>query len=186
MSHRALTHTASASISPGDAWQQLDAALAHLTTLIAAIEADCASSGVPTALARNRVALYAAMDALGGWINTFLAARPSAADIQTAKDRITGLIRPWSATGPFFDRSYGKLRGYPGDFETIEIIYNCRSSGVDLRAQIFDDYYLWTVAARRAQPPGVPGGPAGRRGAGVGRARGRPGARFEPGQRAGS
>lgn len=47
------------------------------------------------------------------------------------------MIRPGSRTGPFFDRSFGKLRNYPGNFETIEIIYNCRPSGADLRARIF-------------------------------------------------
>ncbi len=132
----------------GNTWPQLDAALAHLTAPVATIEADCAVTGPSTALSRHRAALYAAMDALGGWINAFLAARPAEAELRAAQEHITGTIRPWSRTGPFFDRSFGKLRGYPGDFETIEIIYACRPSGADLRARIFDDYYLWTVAAR--------------------------------------
>lgn len=142
------TPTGTISFPGNDASPPLDAALAQLIDLVATIEADCAASGATVALPRHRAALYAAMDALGGWINAFLAAEPSEADIQAAKARVTCLIRSWSRTGPFFDRSFGKLRGYPGDFETIEIIYNCRSGGADLRARIFDDYYLWTVAAR--------------------------------------
>ena len=146
MSRRTSTHTAS--VPGSNAQPQLDDLLARLTHLVATIEADCAAAGIPVALPRQRAALYAAMDALGGWINAFLVAGPAEAEVQAARERITGLIRPWSATGPFFDRSFGKLRGYPGDFETIEIIYNCRPCGADLRARIFDDYYLWTVAAR--------------------------------------
>ncbi len=133
----------------------LDDILAQLAAAITAIEADYAASGAPAgvsiALARNRAALYAAMDVLGSWINAFLAATPSGAEIQAAKERVTGLIRSWSRTGPFFDRSFGKLRGHPGDYETIEFVYNCRPSGADLRARIFDDYFLWTMAARAAR-----------------------------------
>ncbi len=144
-----FTFTTSVTGVPTDmAWSRLDEGLAHLARLIATIEADCAASGVSVALPRHRAALYAAMDALGGWINAFLASGPSEAEVQAARERITGPIRSWSRTGPFFDRSFGKLRGYPGDFETIEIIYNCRPCGAELRAHIFDDYYLWTVAAR--------------------------------------
>ena len=59
-------------------------------------------------------------------------------------------IRAWSATGPFFHHSFTKPRGYPGDFETIEIIYDCCPRGDDpttnstqaLPGLIFDDYYL--------------------------------------------
>jgi SAM-dependent methyltransferase len=126
----------------------LDAALARLIDLAAAIEADCATAGLPVALPRHRAALYAAMDALGGAINAFLAGQPAASEIAAVQARVTGQIRSWSHTGPFFERSFGKLRGYPGDFETIEIIYNCRPGGATQAAQIFDDYYLWTVAAR--------------------------------------
>lgn len=148
MIHPLTTLSTGVAVQSGTAWPQLDALLARLAHLVATIEADCATAGIPVALPRHRAALYAAMDAVGGWINAFLASGPSEPDIQTAKDRITGLIRPWSATGPFFDRSFGKLRGYPGDFETIEIIYNCRPCGASLTALIFDDYYLWSPPAR--------------------------------------
>lgn len=146
MIHQTSTHTTD--LVRCDAPPPLDVVLARLATLLTNIEADCATVGLPVALPRHRAALYAAMDTLGGWINAFLAGQPSAAEIEAVKERVTGLIRPWSRTGPFFDRSYGKLRGYPGDFETIEVIYNCRPGGADLRARIFDDCYLWTVAAR--------------------------------------
>ncbi len=126
----------------------LDAVLARLTACVTAIEADCAVLSAGVALPRYRSALYAAMDALGGWINHFLATRPPDAEIEAAKTRITHLIRPWSRTGPFFDRCFGQRRGYPADFETLEIIYNCRPGGADLCARIFDDYYLHTVVAR--------------------------------------
>lgn len=122
--------------------------LAQLAAEITAIEADCAASGISVALPRQRAVLDAQMDALGGWINAFLAAQPSEAEVQAAKAHITDVIHRWSRTGPFFDRSYGKLRGYPGDHETLEILYTCRPSGADLRARIFDDYYLRTLAAR--------------------------------------
>lgn len=132
----------------------LDEALARLQAVVAATEALSLTAGLPVALARNRGAVYVAMDALGGWINEFLASQPPAAQIEAAQARITGLIRAWSRTGPFFDRSYSKLRGYPGDYETYEIIYNGRPGGADAPAQILDDYYLHTRIARalRARP----------------------------------
>jgi len=130
---------------------RLSAMFADLTATVAGIEAECRSLGpalAPSALAHHRPTLYRAVVALGDWINAFLAGDPPPADIQAVKERVTGLIRLWSATGPFFDHSFGKLRGYPGDFETIEIIYNCRPSGATLPALIFDDFYLHTMAAR--------------------------------------
>lgn len=132
----------------GAIWSALDDALAHLAAVITATESACLSSGIAVALTCNRPVLYAAMDAFGGWINEFLATRPPADQIAVAHARITDLLRFWSRTGPFFDRSYAKLRGYPGDYETLEIIYNDRPSGVDLRARILDDYYLHTLIAR--------------------------------------
>ncbi len=130
----------------------LDDMLAQLAATVAAIEADCAADArVPTGLARNRATLYAAMDALGGWINAFLAASPSDAEIRAIKERITGLIRAWSRTGAVFDRSYGKQGGRAGDYEAIEVIHGSLDGGADLRARIFDDYYLWTAAARGAR-----------------------------------
>lgn len=54
-------------------WPHIDDSLTQLVALNANIEIDCAAFGLPAALARHRVALYAAMDALGGWIDAFLA-----------------------------------------------------------------------------------------------------------------
>lgn len=125
----------------------LDDALVHLTEVLAAVEAACARSGLPVALAQQRRTVYAAMDALGSRINGFLAARPPADQIEAERAPVTNLLRAWSRTGPFFDRAYGKLRGYPGDYETLEIIYNNRPGGADLRARILDDYYLHTLTA---------------------------------------
>lgn len=131
-----------------EAQASLDAVLARLTACVNAIEADVTVLSVAARLARHRDTLYAAMDALGGWITGFLATSPPAAAIEAARARITGLIWPWSHTGPFFDRCCGKRRSDLGDFETIELIHTCRPGGVDFRARLFDDYYLHTRAAR--------------------------------------
>ncbi len=130
-----------------DAEASLDEVLARLTACVAAIETDSAAFSGAVALARNRSALYAAMDALGSWINGFLATEPSATELEAAKTCITDLIHLWSRTGPFFDRCFAQRRGHPADFETLEIIYKCRPGGADVRARIFDDYYLHTVVA---------------------------------------
>jgi hypothetical protein len=83
-----------------------------------------------------------AMHTLGGAINAFLACQPPDADVQAVKQLVTYPIRAWSRTGPFFHHSFTKPRGYPGDFETIEIIYDCVPRGEDLPGLLFDDYYL--------------------------------------------
>lgn len=75
MMHQPAAPITSASVPCSDAWSRLDDALARLTTLVATIEADCAASGAAVALPRHRAARYAAMAALGGRINAFLAVR---------------------------------------------------------------------------------------------------------------
>lgn len=133
-------------------WQRrLQAVLNGVHSIIEETRKQCLLAGpndVPVILARNRLALYGAMDQVGAWINEFLAEGHDRTEVTAAREVIVGLLRPPSATGPFFDRSYGKLRGYPGDFETIEIIYRCRPSGATLAALILDDYYLHTLASQ--------------------------------------
>lgn len=127
------------------------ACLGHLEAVLDDLQRQCeaaAPAAIPAILAHERDRFYAAMDALGGALNEFLKGQSSATALAALRNHVTLSIRPLSATGPFFDRSFGKLRGYPGDFETIEMIYRCRPSGASLSALIFDDYYLHTVAAQ--------------------------------------
>lgn len=117
----------------------------RVVDLVQYIVTSC-SSVAPTehghAVTKHRAAMLDAMHALGGAINAFLVGGPAAAEIQFVKERVITPIRAWSRTGPFFHHAFTKPRGYPGDFETIEIIYDCCARGEDLPGLIFDDYYL--------------------------------------------
>lgn len=118
---------------------------ARVAALLRRTEAECAQAGpdgAQAALARRRPTMLAAMHALGSAIDRFLGSRPAQHEIEAARQLVVPPIRDWSAGGPFFDHAFRKPRGYPGDFETIEIIYDCRSSGEGLPSLIFDDYYL--------------------------------------------
>lgn len=135
--------------SGGDA--RLSQLLAHVIEQIERVSQQGLQSApgrLPDVLAHNRLAVYCAMDEVGSWINRLLAEGHAGDEVLAAREQVVSVLRPLSATGPFFDRSYGKLRGYPGDFETIEIIYRCRPSGATLAALILDDYYLHTLAAQ--------------------------------------
>jgi len=117
----------------------------RLGNLVQQVESQLAaakSSNQQAILAQHRVAMLDAMHALGGAINAFLVGGPTAAEIQFVKERVITPIRAWSAAGPFFHHAFTKPCGYPGDFETIEIIYDCCPRGEDLPGLIFDDYYL--------------------------------------------
>ncbi len=117
----------------------------RVARLVRHIEAGCTQAGqddVSNVLVRHRPALFGAMHVLGDTIADFLASNPSPNAIQSSRERIIPSIRAWSATGPFFQHAFYKRRGYTGDFETIEIIYDCRPTGDDLLGLIFDDYYL--------------------------------------------
>lgn len=118
---------------------------ARVADLVSHIEAECTQAGpddVEGALARRRLAMLAAMHALGNAIDAFLGGQPTQAEIEAVRGQVVPPIRVWSNSGPFFHHAFRKPRGYPGDFETIEIIYNCRPAGDDLPGLIFDDDYL--------------------------------------------
>ncbi len=102
----------------------------------------CQVGALPPLLAPHRPAMLAAMHDLGASIDAFLAGQPPAGEVERVYRQVTEPIRAWSATGPFFHHSFTKPRGYPGDFETIEIIYDCQPTGEDLPGLILDDYYL--------------------------------------------
>lgn len=114
-----------------------EAHLSRVTRLVRHIEQECIQAGpdgTPAVLTHYRTALYQTMYDLGGTINAFLDAVPSEAEIEAVKERIVSPIREMSRTSPFFQHNFYKLRGYPGDFETIEIIYDDRPAGADLPA----------------------------------------------------
>jgi extracellular factor (EF) 3-hydroxypalmitic acid methyl ester biosynthesis protein len=134
-------------VTTNDVCQRLDRAC----DLIHWIEGACRDAGqeaIPHVLAEHRPALYRAMHYLGAAINSFLAGEPPADAVDAVQAQVTGALRPLSHTSPFFHHSYYKLRGYPGDFETIEVIYNNRPTGTDLPGWILDDYYLATPPAQ--------------------------------------
>lgn len=133
-------HQISSSSTPDGGRLQFD----QVSDLLRQIEADCRQPCTPIwhVLAHHRPAMLYAMHDLGAAIDDFLASQPPAAEIEAVYQQVTGPIRAWSATGPFFHHSFTKPRGYPGDFETIEIIYDCCPAGEDLPGLVFDDYYL--------------------------------------------
>ncbi len=102
----------------------------------------CQAGALPPLLAPHRPAMLAAMHDLGAAINAFMAGQPPPVEIEAVHQQVTKPIRAWSRTGPFFHHSFTKPRGYPGDFETIEIIYDCCPAGANLPGLVFDDYYL--------------------------------------------
>ncbi|WP_423223571.1 class I SAM-dependent methyltransferase [Candidatus Amarolinea aalborgensis] len=117
----------------------------RLASLVQHIESRLAaarSSDQQAILAQHRRAMLDAMHDLGGAIQAFLDRSPGEAETQAAREWVVPPIRAWSATGPFFHHAFAKPRGYPGDFETIEIIYDCCPRADDLPGLIFDDYYL--------------------------------------------
>lgn len=118
--------------------------LIRVSDLLRRIESDCPQSDTLARdiLPRYRPAMLDAMHNLGAAIDAFLTSQPPAAEIKAVYQQVTGPIRAWSATSPFFHHSFTKPRGYPGDFETIEIIYDCCPAGEDLPGLVFDDYYL--------------------------------------------
>lgn len=121
--------------------QQLD----RLANLVRHIEAEWVQvepQAKQSVAPQHRAAMLDAMHGLGGAINDFLAGAPTKDVLMAVKDRVTTPIRAWSTAGPFFHHAFTKPRGYPGDFETIEIIYDCCPRGKDLPSLIFDDYYL--------------------------------------------
>lgn len=123
----------------------LDIDLDRLAQLVQIIKAECRRAGpqgISAVLASNRPQLYAAMSAVGGWINEFLAAQPSDDEVRAAKARIVPLIRDWSRTGQFFQRVYERLHDSPAAFDAAEIIYSAQPAGGNLSALIFDDYFL--------------------------------------------
>ncbi len=118
---------------------------ARVAALVRRTEAEGAQAkpdAIGEVLAHRSPAMLAAMHALGSAIDTFLGSGPAQTEIEAARQLVVPPIRDWSAGGPFFDHAFRKPRGYPGDFETIEIIYDCRPSGEGLPSLIFDDYYL--------------------------------------------
>lgn len=100
----------------------------------------------PTMSARRR--LYAALSHLGAWIDQFAASRLSPAEVQAVRTQVIEPLRTWSRGSRFFQNAYAKPRGYPGDFNTIELIYRNQPAGDDLRGLILDDCYLHTVACQ--------------------------------------
>ncbi len=112
--------------------------------LLHRIEVVCSQAGtrLPSVLVQHRPAMLDAMHDLGAAIDAFLAGSAPAGQVEAVYQQVTTPIRAWSATGPFFHHSFTKPRGYPGDFETIEIIYDCCPAGEDLPGLVFDDYYL--------------------------------------------
>jgi len=128
----------------GAASMTLDDVLAHLENKLQVSEAYyVASSPAPAEPPMEvRRAIRAAMDALGAWIDRFMAGQPSESEVAAAKARVTGLLRSWSHTGRLLDRALSKQYGYAGDFETVDIICDGQPSGADVRARLLDDYYL--------------------------------------------
>ncbi len=162
-------HQISSSSTPDSIRRQLD----QIGDLLRHIEEDYCGSGISVhhAPPHHRPAMLDAMHDLGAAIDAFLASQPPPAEIEAVHHQVTEPIRAWSRTGPFFHHSFTKPRGYPGDFETIEIIYDCRPAGEDLPGLVFDDYYLHArpahaVRNRLAYLVERLGAEVGRRGAG--------------------
>ncbi len=136
---------------PGGDRAALEIVLDRLSRLVQTIEAECRRAGpvgVPAVLAANRAQLYAAMMAVGDWINDFLAGQPSHAEIRAAKDRIVPQIRDWARTGQFFHRIYERAHDAPDAYTALEILYTGQPAGGNLSALIFDDYFLNLISAR--------------------------------------
>jgi len=129
----------------------LDEILARLDATLTSVEGQCTATNMAASMTRvldrRRGHVYAAMDALGAWINAFLAGQPSDEEVRDAKARVTVPLRAWSQTGRVLDRTLAKLRGYPGDFEVLEILVDGKPSGASLRSRILDDYYLHTAGS---------------------------------------
>ena len=124
---------------------QVQQKLKQVADRVQQVVADChavSSTGYERVVRRHRDAMLTAMHDLGGAINDFGAAAPTEDVLRAVKEEIKAPIRAWSAAGPFFHHAFTKPAGYPGDFETIEIIYDCCPRGEDLPGLIFDDYYL--------------------------------------------
>jgi hypothetical protein len=109
----------------------IDMHFAGVMQLIRQIERECACAGeeTPEILTHHRATLYKAMHDLGGQILTFLDSNPGEEEIRRVKEQVAHSLRAMSQFGPFFHRSFHKLHGYPGDFETIEIIYESEPEG---------------------------------------------------------
>jgi SAM-dependent methyltransferase len=129
----------------------LDIQVSAVKQLLCTIEQACADAGpadTKAVLAEHRVPFFEAMDEVGASINAFLETHPTEGEIEAAQERIVYPIREMSRTSPFFHHSFHKPRGYPGDFATIEIIYENRPTGDDLASLVFDDYYLSSPPAQ--------------------------------------
>ena len=136
---------------PGGDRAALEIVLDRLSRLVDTIEAECRRAGpvgVPAVLAANREQLYAAMMAVGDWINDFLAGQPSDIEIRAAKDRIVPQIRDWARTGQFFHRVYERAHDVPDSYTALEILYAGQPAGGNPSALIFDDYFLQIISAR--------------------------------------
>ena len=134
-----------------DKLARLDMRLSKVMQLVGQIEQVCIAArptGIPSVLAHHRAEFYRAMNDLGGSINAFLDSGPTEDKIKAIKKQIVRPIREMSRKGPFFHHGFHKLRGYPGDFDTIEVIYDNQPAGEDLISLILDDYYLATPPAQ--------------------------------------
>lgn len=103
---------------------------------------------VPAVMVQHRTELYRALDAIGGWINDYLATNPSLADREAVRTRIAALIRAWSATSPVFNRLINSAGGIPRDHELSELVLDNRQAGADFPSMFFNDYYLHSIAAQ--------------------------------------
>lgn len=62
--------------------------------------------------------------------------------IKMIKKNFRELLLPWMCRGVIVKRGYEKPHGYPGDYLTLEMIYNKKDISSDVLGKLFDRYLL--------------------------------------------
>ncbi|MEW5894574.1 MAG: class I SAM-dependent methyltransferase family protein [Candidatus Omnitrophota bacterium] len=81
----------------------------------------------------------------------FALKQKSKKSVHLIKECFREVISPFATKGLIVKRGYEKPRGYPGDYLTLEMIYDLKSLSTDILGRLFDQYLLedsYVVAIR--------------------------------------